>query len=297
LKKYRKTIMLLATITILIGLLSGCGKPTPISIAKNVVEAMKDLKSVDGTTEVDLKATLPANPAVGINGGDMGMKMNMDFQSILAPKPAMHSSGKISMSGPVRIETDTESYSVKSDGGYTAYTSLVGKWMKQTSNDKKLSMDTLAKKDVYQAIVDKKVKASLDDELQKVGKKDAYLLKVTLKGEYVKELFSSLGDITKDISDNLNPDDININMDIYIYKDSSLPAKVTADLGDLTDAMISGTDEENAAKIKEITLSMTMNSYNKVKPIQVPEEVKKNAMDIDELNPDNIISSESGDAL
>jgi hypothetical protein len=86
-------------------------------------------------------------------------------------------------------------------------------------------------------------------------------------------------------------------MDIYIYKDSSLPAKITADLGDLTDAMISGTDEENAAKIKEITLSMTVNSYNKVKPIQIPEEVKKNAIDIDELNPENIPSGEKGDAL
>ena len=158
-------------------------------------------------------------------------------------------------------------------------------------------MDTLAKKDVYQAIVDKKIKASLDDKLQKVGKKDAYLLRVTLKGEYVKELFSSLGDMAKDISNVLDPDRININMDIYIYKDSSLPAKITADLGDLTDAMISGTDEENAAKIKEITLSMTVNSYNKVKPIQIPEEVKKNAIDIDELNPENIPSGEKGDAL
>jgi hypothetical protein len=297
LKKYRKAIILLSTITILMGLLSGCARPTPISVAKNVVEAMKNLKSVDGATEVDLKMTFPSNPVIGINGGDLGMKLNMDVQSILAPKPAIHSSGKLSMSGPIRIETDTESYSVKTDGGYMAYTLLAGKWMKLASNDKKLNMDTLAKKDVYQAIVDKKIKASLDDKLQKVGKKDAYLLKVTLKGEYIKELLSSLGDMAKDISNALDSNDININMDIYIYKDSSLPAKITADLGDLTDAMISGTDEENAAKIKEITLSMTVNSYNKVKPIQIPEEVKKNAIDIDELNPENIPSGEKGDAL
>jgi hypothetical protein len=34
-----------------------------------------------------------------------------------------------------------------------------------------------------------------------------------------------------------------------------------------------------------------------VKPIQIPEEVKKNAIDIDELNPENIPSGEKGDAL
>ena len=155
-------------------------------------------------------------------------------------------------------------------------------WIRQNVEDYESQTESLIQADIYRAIADKKLTATLDEELQKVNKKDAYLLHVSLDGEYLDSLFSSLGDMGDELFEgDMDFSDTTTDADIYIYKDANVLAKMEIDLTDISSEIMSGISEDVSFDVTEYTLTLTMNSYNTVDVIKVPDNALRDAVEAD----------------
>lgn len=280
--KDKKVVILAVAATAVFGLMAGCGKPTPISISKDVVKAMDKVKSTDGNIEFVFNGQMANTEETGLSM-DFGIEMNMDFQSTVTPESASYIDMNMKVSAlSMNYSTDMESYMVKKDGEYISYTLAEDAWTKQKINNFSYEMDTLVQKDIYSAIANGKLKATLDDKLQKVNEKDAYLLHVTLDGDYLDDIFSSIGDMSDGLLDDVDFSKTEAEFDIYIYKDANVPAKLEVDLIDMADAMMEGLAGEASLTVDEYAMTVTMNSYNTVEPIKVPDIALRDAVETDD---------------
>lgn len=281
--KNRKRLILTAiTATFVLGGMTGCGKPTPVSIAADVVKTLEKIESVDGTMELNFsgKASDPSGSGLSL---DMDLNLNMDFQSTVTPEEAayMNMELNLSMLG-MNYDMNAESYTIKGDDGYQVYTCMEDTWIRQNVEDYESQTESLIQADIYRAIADKKPTATLDEELQKVNKKDAYLLHVSLDGEYLDSLFSSLGDMGDELFEgDMDFSDTTTDADIYIYKDANVLAKMEIDLTDISSEIMSGISEDVSFDVTEYTLTLTMNSYNTVDVIKVPDNALRDAVEAD----------------
>lgn len=279
--KDKKVVILAVAATAIFGLMAGCGKPTPISISKDVVNSMDKVKSVDGNMELVFNGQIVDTVEAGLSM-DLGVEMNMNFQSTVTPEFASYIDMNMKFSAlSMNYSADMENYTVKKDGDYISYTLAEDTWTKQKIEDFSL-MDALVQKDIYSAIASGKLKATLDDKLHKVNEKDAYLLHVTLDGDYMDDLFSSVGDIFDGLLDEVDFSKIEAEFDIYIYKDANVPAKFEIDLKDMADSMMEGLAGDGSLTVNEYSMTATMNSYNTVEPIKVPDEALRDAVETDD---------------
>lgn len=281
-KNKKRFILTAITATFVLGSMTGCGKPTPVSIAADVVKTLDKIESVDGTMELNFsgKVNDPSESGLSL---DMDLNMNIDFQSTVTPKEASHLNMGMNFSLlGMNYDIDAESYTIQTDDGYEVYTCVQDTWIKQNIEDFEYQTESLMQADIYRAIADKTLTATLDDELQKVNKKDAYLLHVSLDGEYLDSLFSSLGDMGDELFEgDMDFSDITTDADIYIYKDANVLAKMEIDLTDVSSEIMSGISEDASVDVTEYTLTLTMNSYNTVDTIKVPDNALRDAVEAD----------------
>lgn len=275
----RAKVILSAVIFILsLGLLTGCGKPTPVSLSKDVVVALSKVKSVDGNINLDMTGKIKDPSQSGLSL-DLSVKLDMDYQTTLKPDNAAHMTMKMNMSLlGMNYDTELENYTLKGADGYETYSRLEDTWYRQSAEDSESESASLLPTDIFEALKDQKITAEIEDKLQKINKKEAYLMHVTLSGDYLESFFSILGSMSDQLfEDDADFEDAIVKADIYIYKDANVPAKIVLDLGDLTNSLLSGLDTGSSAEISRYALTMTFNSYNTVDEIQVPQEVLDNA--------------------
>lgn len=279
--KDKKVVILAVAATAIFGLMAGCGKPTPISISKDVVKAMEKIKSVDGSMELVLNGQMVDVVEAGFSM-DLDVEMNMDFQSIVTPETASYLNMNMSFSAlSMDYSTDMESYTVKEDGDYVTYTLAEDTWTKQKIENFSSDMDSMVQMNTYSAIADGKLKATLDDSLYKINKKDAYLLHVTMDGDYLNDMLSSVGDMFDGLMDDMDFSDVEAEFDIYIYKDANVPAKMEVDLKDMANTLVGDLGEGGSFDVDEYTITIMLNSYNTVEPIKVPDVALRDAVDSD----------------
>ena len=75
--------------------------------------------------------------------------------------------------------------------------------------------------------------------------------------------------------------DTTTDADIYIYKDANVLAKMEIDLTDISSEIMSGISEDVSFDVTEYTLTLTMNSYNTVDVIKVPDNALRDAVEAD----------------
>jgi hypothetical protein len=165
----------------------------------------------------------------------------------------------------------------------------------------------------------------LNKELEKVNKKDAYLIEGEVDGNYLIDLLESIDvDEATDSFDELlegsdvDLGDIKVEISLWIDKSSKLPVKMsvdfqgtvetlvdaytqmmTAGLGDVMGGETTNYFEGMKIKTNAALIELTFSSFDKVKKIEVPddvvEEAEENMKDLkDEIDTHN---SEIQDAI
>lgn len=277
-RKVTKAILAAVIFVLTLGLLTGCGKPTPASLSKDVVLALAKVKSVDGNVNLEMTGKIKDPSESGLSL-DLSVNLDMDYETILKPDNAAHMNMKMNLSLlGMNYDTEVENYTLKGEDGYETYNHIEGTWYKQTVEDSQSETNSLIPTDIFNALKDQKLTAELEDELQKINKKEAYLMHVTLSGDYLESFFSILGDMSDELfKDDTDLENTSVKADIYIYKDVNVPAKIVLDLADLTSSLMPELGTDASAELSKYTLEMTFNAYNTIDKIQVPQEVLDSA--------------------
>lgn len=277
----KRVAILAIAVTATIGLMAGCGKPTPASIAKDVVKALDKVESMDGEMEMIFDGKISDVSGSGISV-DMAMELNAEYQAIITPEAAAYMEATMTISAMSMEESvDVESYTVKGDEGYDVYTLTDDIWTKSTAEDFESKNESMVQKNIYEGIAGEKLEATLEEDLEKINGKEAYVLNVTIDGDYINEVFSTIGDLSEGMVNDDIDSKTKLDAKVYIYKDANVPAKIEMDCKNLADDMFASQDETASIKVDEFTLTMTMNSYNNVDEIEVPKEAVNNATEID----------------
>ena len=304
----KKNFILFGTAAILAaGLLAGCGSSantdsttqtgetttaaegtlTAESLCKEVSEKMNDIKSYsfDTKTKIDY--------SVAAEGIDMTMKMDaiMEGETVTESKEShIKFDYNASMLGQ-EIKAENEAYaSIADDGSYVTYSKTEkdgedGKWTKNES-ETPIDLDNIRNADIYKQIADGKINAVLTDGNDKVNGKDVYKIETTLPGEIFEEVYSNMyggGSETSDAFSGADFSKVNAKTELYIYKDSRLPARTYMDIREygetlMEQAMSSGGSTQNyTMSFEDFSVDMTTDNYNTIDKIVIPDEVLKEA--------------------
>lgn len=261
---------------------TGCGKETPQSLAKSMAANLGKVESVEMSVKLDFSAVIDMS-GISDELGEMEMSMGMDtdMETTLDPAAA-YAKGTVSMSIMGQEETqETESYTVIEDGEMVTYTLANGQWMKSVSEEADSDMLNLS---LYEAIADGDLEVEMDEDFASVNDKDAYVLRVNLSGDDLKDFIDTSMDSTGMLDDDeIDWDDIKAKLKVYVYKDTKMPAKVKLDCKDLGSAMMDASmgSSGGAVEVKKFDLELIFNDYDSVKKIKVPDEAKETATDED----------------
>ena len=251
-KKY--SLLILGFLLILV--LSACGTGESLDksqVLSKTVEASKSLESYSVEMNMDIDM--------------MDMKSTMTATGDISHNPdAIHLNLNMGMPG---MSMDTEMYLKDEE----AYMSMFGEWMKMDASDMGLSdFDQLNQEEMEKL-------AQFTDQFEMTEEDDAYLLKLSGNDEAFKVLIedivmSSMGDFSSDSYLEEMIESIKINkleMEIRVDKKTFYQTSQTFDI-ELE--MV----EEGTTTPMKLKGEFTTSNINKVEPIEIPAEVKENAV-------------------
>jgi len=268
--KLRSRGVIVGTLVILLTFgLGGCTRATPENLLKSMALKTASVQSM----EMNIKLEMAASGDILGTTADLTMDMDVDTQTTLDPQAA-YVEGKLSMAFMGQKETvDLESYTEAEDGKFISYSrSGSDQWHKAEIEDISTEYDWTVLKDLYQ-------KFELKEGMEKVGNDECYVLSGDLGGEDLEGIIESaiglMGD-SADIFGGIDWDEATIPMEIYIARKTQLPAKITIDAQGLAQSAFE--DQELDMDCDTYILEMTYSSFNAVDAIEVPAEVKENAV-------------------
>ena len=263
------------------------GTLTAESLCKDVSEKLDDIKSYSFNTGTKI------DYSVSTEGMNMTMKMDgiMEGESITESNEAhIKFDYNASMLGQ-EIKSANEAYAIiNDDGSYVTYSKTTtdgetGKWEKNES-DTEIDLDSMRNADVYKQIADGKIEAVLTDGNDKVNGKDVYKIDAVIPGELFEEVYSNMYGGSSDTSDAFGGADfskINAKTELYIYKDSHLPARTYMDIREYGESLMqqamssTGSSQDYTISFGDFSVDMSMDDYNKIDKILIPDEVLKEA--------------------
>lgn len=249
----------------------------PVDLAKSVVENMAKEKGYSISEGMDFEAKISAQ---GVNAD---MKMNVELSGDVAQLPtvATHLKGKTSISALGQSQDrNMEMYVVadNSASSATMYSTSDGSTWTRATTDLS-SAKSAYSPSIYQAVVDGKADAALSNKLEKVNGKDTYKMEVTLKGDALKDALGALsatGNSNLLSTSTTDLSAVSIKADVYVYKDSKLPAKVGLDLKSLGSGVMASLANAGNVDIDKFQVSIDFKDYGE-KTITVPDSIVKSA--------------------
>lgn len=251
---------------------------TAQSIAQMASDNMADADSYSFDGDTQMKYAVASS----------GMSMDMDMDIKLSGEGVVdtHESHIVmdmdmSVLGQEQKITN-ESYTVEEDGKYMVYsktegTGSDGSWKKAESGSN-VDFERLNNMNVYQKIADGEIEATLSDG-EKVNGKDTYRLDAVIPGELFREVYSAMGqEATQGISE-IDFSNANARCELYIYKDSGLPARTYMDAKEYGESIFkqamsqAGSEAELEITVDEFDVDMTMDNYNNIDSIDIPTDV------------------------
>ncbi|WP_156856152.1 DUF4367 domain-containing protein [Oceanobacillus sp. AG] len=247
----RKTIALLIIASFL--LLAACGEDkeplTEGQVLEQAIQANADLESY--TTEMKIDTEI------------MDMNVSIEGTADVTHDPdTLYLDMTMGMTG---ISMDVETYIV----GEEVYMNMFGEWFITDEEEMGLeSFDQLNEGEL------EKLEA-FADQFEMTEEEDQYILTLTGEGEEFEELIepyfdTSMGDLTMDIDLEEDLSDITINSfetEMKVDKESMLIQSQTVQA-----------EFEMDGESIQVTAEATVSNVNEVEPIEVPEEVKENAV-------------------
>lgn len=264
---------------------TGCGKVTPESLARSVVENLARVESVEMNMAVDLVMNIePGDLYSDLEDTEIDLGMDMDMKSTVSPLAA-HAKGTVNLSVMgMGVDQESEVYLVEEDGEMVTYIEIYGQWFRMATESDNNDILNLY---FYESVANGELKAELADELTDVDGRKAYVLHTDLTGDILEDFMGSSMqsiDLSEALEDyGIDWDDIKTKVRIYIYKDSRMPAKVKLDCKDLMNALMaagaggSGT----GVNLKKFRVAMTYEDFDSVRKIRLPSEVRESAIDQD----------------
>lgn len=264
---------------------TGCSQPTPEELLKEVNTNLSKVSSFEANTKMDLDMDM------SISGTSIPFTTNLDLDIKATTKPSIvYMNGKITMDlfGGTN-KGDIESYITVDDKDIVTYTKSTdgSSWSKTVTTDSDApSSDVL---NMLSGITVSDTKYTLEDTKDKINDADVYLLKGTVNYEQVKSLLGS--SLLKDsavtgelVSDNYDYSKFTPSVELYIYKDSKLPAKVNIDMAKALESVVNSVasnDEANTSSssvtANKFNVNMTFSNFNKVDAITIPDNVLSSA--------------------
>ena len=137
---------------------------------------------------------------------------------------------------------------------------------------------------IMKAIAEGGISAELQEETVMVNDKEAWQMDLVITGEFLSQLLDkggfSLGGLTID-TENIDWASLEVPAQIYIYKETELPARITMDCTQIgaqmiesmfTDYMDSLSLEGIKLKVTSYTLDITLDKYNEIEAFEIPAE-------------------------
>ena len=291
-KKTRMIAVVLA-IAMLLGALTGCSlfKPTAMSLSKKTIENFAKVKSFQSNIKAEYAG------AATISGMDVDLVMNADCDlDAVISSGVSRADGTVSTTLPLigNVSIPFESYQQTGNDGVTAYTKIHNsQWIKTESKaqeeenpDRKFDIRIVL--GVLQKISSGDIKAELAEETEMMGDREVYRMDVSISGELLGELIKAAAESEGEqsgIPENLNLTGADAEFVFYIFKDTSLPARIFCDCTELGNIMVqqAGT-EEFSARADKFQITMQFNEYDTIDEIKIPDEVTREAVESEDLN-------------
>lgn len=137
---------------------------------------------------------------------------------------------------------------------------------------------------IMKALADGDISAQLREETVMINDKEAWQMDFVITGEFLGQLLDkggfTLGGLSIDTAD-IDWAEIEVPAQIYIYKETELPARITMDCTPIgaqmiesmfTDYMDSLSLEGIRLKVTSYTLDITIDRYNEIEAFEIPAE-------------------------
>lgn len=274
--KWKKGIAAVGICLFVLGILNGCNKTTPQSLAGDVVKNSADIKSADADMTIDFQGSIPMDIFGEQESADFAMSTGMNIKCVQDPETAAAMQGSCQISAmSSQYDLDFESYTVKEEEQYVTYLNVLDQWIKILT-EKQIRTDAVTQIALFREIADGGITAELDEELAKVNDKEAYVMRVTADGEFLEAFLLAQGEILWEKED-LDLSGIQAELVVYIDKDTRQLAKIEADGTELGMALFKNSDVGETVEVTSFCITVTVNSYNTAEAIQVPEDALENA--------------------
>lgn len=277
-------ILKLGALILAAGLLlaaSGCKRTAVVDVMEACLANANAAKSVSFETEMTMSMTLMGQPVV--------MKAQGEGNSTAEPMRLFMQHKQ--QTGAITVEG--QSYAELLDGEYVQYTGYNGQWIKQTlpaemmsqnpqeaiqiylgavSSYQKEGMETIAgrKTSKYSAVIGSD---ALERVLQASGAVDQ-LTQMGMDAEQAAGLYTGLGDLP---------------VSLWVDEAAMQTVKIEMNLTDIMSSVVQkvleaqGEAETAQMSISDVMMSMTITGYDTVESVEIPDEVRQQAMDYSDL--------------
>lgn len=302
----KKKIVVLVVVIAMLFSIAGCGgKVTLESLLDASAKKAKKVKSFEMGAVIELD--------VDISMDDMTVGITADGEVDLEyTEDASHMDGDIAYSAATdKQKMEVEAYLIKDDDEFIIYSDQGEGWTMNSSEDDEntdsedvdKALEALQMGELIGLLSEYEDDLELSDKLEKVNKKDAYLIEGEVDGNYLINLLESIN--VKEASEtfdeligdsDIDLGDIKVEISLWIDKSSKLPVKMTVDFQGAIDTamdmymkmmieqsggMLGDEASEYLDSIKIKTnsamIELTFSSINKVKKIEVPDDVVEEA--------------------
>ena len=283
--KWIATVMILAAVILGVGYYILETHPTPVHLAKRTADNLGKVHSAEAEVEMDYEGTV----TVFKNDVQIGMGTKFDMEAVTDPS-ASHTNGSLTISFMgFDVDVPVESYVQKENGEPVLYMNIANKtWTKQKVNDPANTMPEIDTRAVTALLIHKiisgEIKAELAEETEMICDKEAYKLSFDISGKTLEELLNAAAAYNENaakLAESLDLSGTGAHIDMWIYKDMKLPARIAIDCTALGSYLVQSMLEEKGlvGTATKFTAVVTFTQYNTIEKIEVPEEVVGSAVE------------------
>lgn len=276
--------------------LGGLGKPSVVSLTK---DAMKNLNKVE-SAEVNIKTN--GDISAVYDTLNIGMNITLDSDAdIEMTKDPQRAKGTVDLTvGAVGQEQTVKGvlYRDRTDTEAITYIKWEnGDWQKKTSPvEQKEAEDENASKGItmpdsvmqvvglMKYLSDGSLTAQLREETVQVNDKEAYQISSVISGDLLRELIENgtikLGEIDLK-TEEIDWANVSIPAELYIYKESKLPARITLDCTSIGSQVVGNMLKDDLEElpfgkirvdVTKFTVDISIDRYNEIDAIEIPAE-------------------------
>lgn len=248
--------------------LSGCSpKISAKSILGEVSERMLEVSSSANQVEVavQLKDVLDLR--------EVNLKMNMENTT---DPPAGHASGTAEVNiRDTEVSADLEIYQVVENGKFVTYSSMDGVWKKEVSDGANEENHIGIDGNIFAQEGKAMESFRLSEETVSVSGKECYQMYGDVNGEELmgllgKDMVNAFGLVELPDADAIRKLKVPVIFDVY--KTEMLPARIIVDMSEVLNELYDSYGE--ATKVNLYSVELVFTDYDRVKMVEVPQEVK-----------------------